>query len=120
MEKKVIMPADVRVGRAPYSKIVCCRDIILISRYMSINVETCVVIKQGMHCHGMTVNRIVKNIFSAICINIGKIIKSSVHLSDSKYRLEMDRGYKVFLSLVHAAAIVFSEAWLYKGVGVVK
>lgn len=118
MEKKILQTDEVPSPVGPYSQVVQYGNLIFISGQISADAVTGAVIKQDVAGQTRTIMKIIKQTLEDLGSNMDKVLKCSVHLSDSGHFSAMNEAYASFFSGNYPTRITVSGVQLYDGVDV--
>lgn len=118
MDKQILTNDRLPKAVGPYSQMVRYGDFLFISGQISSDVMTGEVIRQGVSAQTKTIMEIIKSSLESAGSSMDKVVKCTVHLSNSKYFSEMNSVYASFFNNGFPARLCVSGVQLYDGTDV--
>ncbi len=118
MEKQIIGTTKLPAAVGPYSQLVRLGDLLFMSGQISADAATGEVIVQNVAGQTKTIMELIKSALEEAGSGMDKIVKCTVHLSDSKHFNEMNEVYKTYFPNGYPARLCVSGVQLYDGLDV--
>ena len=118
MKKQVIDTAKLPASVGPYAQLVRYGDFLFMSGQISADAATGDVIHQDVAGQTRTIMELIKGALEDAGSGMDKVVKCTVHLSDSKYFNEMNQVYKTYFPEGYPARLCVSGVQLYDGLDV--
>jgi len=118
MDKRIIVTDKAPAPVGPYAQAVRYGDLIFISGQISADVATGQVIRQDVAGQTRTAMDIIRAVLQEQGSGMDKILKVTVHLSDSRHFKAMNEVYASFFDHGYPARLVVYGVQMYDGVDV--